>query len=134
MIRAFNLIGRRPTLPHTHACSTIGAERLNCRVRDGNGWSPLAITTQSRYEIDSSGRGVGVSKNLWRYFELNIDGQHDCKLLLAEAFVLLVYVTGICVYSKFYGQAERAISNGKLNILLHLHIRPINVVVYHGPY
>ena len=35
---------------------------------------------------------------------------------------------------KFYGQAERAISNGKLNVLLRLHIRPINVVVFHGPY
>jgi hypothetical protein len=38
------------------------------------------------------------------------------------------------VHNKFYGQAERAISNGKLSILLHLHIRPINVVVFHGPY
>ena len=40
-----------------------------------------------------------------------------------------------CCYctSKFYGQAERAISNGKLNALLRLHIRPINVVVFHGP-
>ena len=38
-----------------------------------------------------------------------------------------------CVRSKFYGQAERAISNGKLNVLLRLHIRPINVVVFHGP-
>ena len=35
--------------------------------------------------------------------------------------------------SKFYGQAERAISTGQLNILLCLHIRPINVVVFHGP-
>src|SRR5688572_22741926 len=35
--------------------------------------------------------------------------------------------------SKFYGQAERAISNGQLNALLRLHIRPINVVVFHGP-
>ena len=34
---------------------------------------------------------------------------------------------------KFYGQAERAISNGKLNALLRFHIRPINVVVFHGP-
>ena len=39
----------------------------------------------------------------------------------------------VCIYSKFYGQAERAISNGKLNVLLRLHIRPINVVVFHGP-
>jgi hypothetical protein len=29
-------------------------------------------------------------------------------------------------------QAKRAISTGKLNALLHLHTRPINVVVYHG--
>jgi alpha-beta hydrolase superfamily lysophospholipase len=34
---------------------------------------------------------------------------------------------------KFYGQAERAISNGQLNVLLRFHIRPINVVVFHGP-
>ena len=31
---------------------------------------------------------------------------------------------------KFYGQAERAISNGQLNVLLRLHIRPIKQVVY----
>ena len=35
--------------------------------------------------------------------------------------------------SKFYGQAERAISNGQLNISLCFHIRPIDVIVYHGP-
>ena len=34
---------------------------------------------------------------------------------------------------KFYGQAERAISNSQLNALLRLHICPINVVVFHGP-
>lgn len=34
---------------------------------------------------------------------------------------------------KFYGQAERAISNGQLNASPRLHIRPIDVVVYHGP-
>ena len=49
---------------------------------------------------------------------LNIDGQQ---------------VSRVCIYNKFYGQAERAISNGKLNVLLRLHIRPINVVVFHGP-
>jgi hypothetical protein len=29
-------------------------------------------------------------------------------------------------------QANRAISTGKLNASLHLHTRPINVVVFHG--
>ena len=36
---------QRPTLPHTNACSTIGAEGLNCRVRNGNGCFPLATAT-----------------------------------------------------------------------------------------
>src|SRR6185369_13169961 len=36
---------QRPTHPHTNACSTIGAEGLNCRVRNGNGCFPLARTT-----------------------------------------------------------------------------------------
>ena len=52
-----NLIGRLPTLPHTRACSTIGAEGLNFRVRDGNGWDPLAKVTQN-----------------WMKTSLNIDG------------------------------------------------------------
>jgi hypothetical protein len=42
----FELTGQLPSLPHTCACSTIGAERLNFRVRDGNGWVPLAKVTQ----------------------------------------------------------------------------------------
>src|SRR5881409_210497 len=36
------LSGQRPTLPPTYAGSTIGAEGLNFRVRDGNGCDPLA--------------------------------------------------------------------------------------------
>jgi hypothetical protein len=35
--------------------------------------------------------------------------------------------------SKFYGQAERAISTGKLHTLLRFHFLPINQVVYLGP-
>ena len=62
-LRGFlKLIGRRPTLPHTRAYSTIGAERLNFRVRDGNGWDPLAMVTQNR-----GGRDYSTSL-------LNIDG------------------------------------------------------------
>ena len=38
-----------------------------------------------------------------------------------------------CVRSKFYGQAERAISNGKLNVSPRLHIRPIKLVVFQCP-
>src|SRR5689334_12090654 len=68
-----NLIGRRPTLPHTRACSTIGAEGLNYRVRDGNGWDPLATVTQSR---GPAARGQGPVTHPFRLNRrlLNIDG------------------------------------------------------------
>ena len=36
---------RRPTLPGGLPPSTIGADRLNFRVRDGNGWDPVAMAT-----------------------------------------------------------------------------------------
>ena len=39
------LCRRRPTLPHTYACSTIGPARLNFRVRDGNGCFPRGKIT-----------------------------------------------------------------------------------------
>ena len=32
-----------------------------------------------------------------------------------------------------HGQAARPISTGKLSALLHLHLRPINLVVSEGP-
>ena len=35
--------------------------------------------------------------------------------------------------SKFYGQAERAISTGKLRALPPFHLQPINQVVFLGP-
>src|SRR5829696_2939627 len=37
-------VRRRPTLPHGLPCSTIGAEGLSFRVRNGTGRFPLAMT------------------------------------------------------------------------------------------
>src|SRR5690606_15923652 len=36
---------QRRTLPHRVQCSTIRAHGLNCRVRDGAGWTPMALAT-----------------------------------------------------------------------------------------
>src|SRR5215203_907854 len=36
---------QRPTLPRTYARSTIGGNRLNFRVRNGNGCDPAPVTT-----------------------------------------------------------------------------------------
>jgi hypothetical protein len=44
-LNSLYLSRRRPTLPHTFACSTIGPARLNFRVRDGNGWNPRGKIT-----------------------------------------------------------------------------------------
>ena len=42
---------RRPTLPGPCGPSTIGAEGLNGRVRDGNAWIPFAIATKRDLEL-----------------------------------------------------------------------------------
>jgi hypothetical protein len=42
---------RRPTLPHSYPCSTIGAEGLNFRVRKGNGCGPFAMTAENFYAL-----------------------------------------------------------------------------------
>ena len=103
--------GQLPTLPHTCACSTIGAERLNFRVRDGNGWVPLATVTQN-------------------LFDLNIDGLNTWKVAHCLARPCGRFV--VCAV-EFYGQAEWAISSGKLNVSPRLHIRPIKLVVFQCP-
>ena len=50
----FLCIRRRPSLPHGSPCSTIGAERLNFRVRNGAGCFPLAMITETLWSY----RGV----------------------------------------------------------------------------
>jgi hypothetical protein len=42
-----NKIRRRPTLPRSPPRSTIGAEELNFRVRNGNGCDLFAIATEN---------------------------------------------------------------------------------------
>ena len=63
------LCRRRPTLPHTFACSTIGPAGLNFRVRDGNGCFPRGKITGfvARAALSrSSVPGVGYTQNLLR--------------------------------------------------------------------
>ena len=40
-------VRRRSTLPQGHPCSTIDAERLNFRVRNGTGCFPLAMVAET---------------------------------------------------------------------------------------
>ena len=64
-------------------------------------------------------------------FCLRYDHQTEEALLSKFRFFGVV-----CLLSQFStgsNQAYRAISTGQLNALLRLHLRPIDVVVYHGP-
>ena len=45
----------RPTLPHRHQCSTIGAEGLSFRVRNGAGRFPFAMTAETLWRYQISG-------------------------------------------------------------------------------
>jgi hypothetical protein len=48
-------VQRCPTLPRSDPRSTIGAEGLNGRGRNGNGWSPLALVTEHARIADALG-------------------------------------------------------------------------------
>src|SRR2546427_5396882 len=54
---------RRPTLPRPRSRSTIGADRLNDRVRDGNGCGPVALVASRIRGVWCQGPGVR-GKNL----------------------------------------------------------------------
>ena len=92
-------------LSHVLRRSTIGALALNCRVRDGIGCFADAMTTRPADE------------------PLHIGILSAAKLLLGSGDLA---VTGS-------DQAYRAISTGQLSALLRVHLRPIDVVVFHGP-
>ena len=97
-------IRRRPTLPGGLPPSTIGAGGLNFRVRNGNGCGPTAMAT----EIFVKGDRLSAL-----YYPLRNS----------------IASTNIIVNPR-----PRPISTGRLNTLPCLHLRPINVIVYHGPY
>ena len=98
---------RRPTLPGGSPPSTIGAGGLHFRVRNGNGCFPAAIATGNLY---------GIVKALIRTPER------------ARAVPRTWYA------SRRKNPSPRPISTGRLNTSPCLHLRPINLVVYQGPY
>ena len=88
--------------------STIGATALNGRVRDGIGCFARAMATRP-----------GKKRSAFPFRELL------SKFAFAGG-------RQIGLSSSGSNQANRAISTGQLNALLRLHLRPIDVVVFHG--
>ena len=125
--------------------STIGAEAFDGRVRDGIGSDRLAKSHQAgkgrirRTEDGERKREFRrLSSVLYRRKEakpVSEDGgprTEDGK----ESSVLCRLFSVVRARKRALAneseQVERAISTGKLNALLRLHARPIDVVVFHG--
>ena len=118
---------QRPTLPRRFQRSTIGAEGLNFRVRDGNGCDSLATITQKL--------ALPVARSVW-LVQLQATGHKPQAFTTetqGEQEPAVARTTRAAAPSKSYGQAERAISSGKLRPLLDFHIRPIKQVVFLRP-
>ena len=118
-------------LSHVLRQSTIGAKAFDGRVRDGIGSDRLARATRPAKDGFGSKGGVGSRRQAV--------GQSDCRLPIADwSFRVCCFRDRFCVRSLLSrlgdesNQVERAISTGQLHALPRFHIRPINVVVFHG--
>jgi hypothetical protein len=111
-------------LSHVLRRSTIGVPALNCRVRDGIGCLAGAMTTKPD-QRPSCAPCLGLQQTLLC--------AHQC-LFQASGFraASIVQARHICLAVSGSDQANRAISTSQLNALLHLHLWPIDVVVFHG--
>ena len=80
-------------------------------------WNFVLNQQNSKHQVQSTKIKDQIAKDL---------GKSNSDLFLGK-----FAQARICCLSKFYGQAKGLISSGQLSTLLHLHIHPINVVVYH---
>ena len=103
-------VRRRPTLPPSPPGSTIGAEGLNFRVRNGAGCFPFAMATET----------------LWRCQER---AQSRMKAGTRRPTASREPHSGRETRSMSRSQATRPISTGQLHTLPCFHLRPINPVV-----
>src|SRR6187399_132154 len=87
---ALKIVRRRPTLPHSLPCSTIGAERLNFRVRNVTGCFPFAMVAETLLRYQSNLGALSSSPVPDTYLgNLTVDAVDLCK---KQALGLLVPV------------------------------------------
>ena len=103
--------------------STIGAEEFNGRVRDGIGFMLLARTTRpaKHKENEASCERCALGRM--------VTGEQRIEIFHSP--FATPYSPCVMDTENESNQADRTISTGKLRALLHFHIRPINVVVFH---
>ena len=89
---------RRPTLPHSYPCSTIGPEGLNFRVRDGNGCDPLGIATEKLFVTSAFGHlRCCTRRNLLNVALLRLASYSSCALHMTQNPVSLNYLIN-CIF------------------------------------
>src|SRR5690349_18667545 len=99
--------------------STMGAGGFHGRVRDGIGWGTPAMTTRSSHP-PCDGCQCSV-----------VDDQTTWVAVLVKAVVCLRRLGMISMHGVV--SSHRAIRTGQLRALPRLYIRPIDVLVWHGP-
>ena len=94
------------------------------------------MTYSHTHEAHYHRRGcVSLPSSGWDRVFRSCCGHQTVKETISEAFARVVqdaFGGTAIVPSTGSNQANRAISTGQLNALLHLHLRPIDVVVFHG--
>ena len=93
---------------------TIGDEGLDFRVRKGNGYDPLSVTTET----------ISLATHVEKTFRTAL------KLHGGAGLPTQACRTGSLKRRK---KLYRAISTARLNVSPRSHLRPIDVVVYDGP-
>ena len=104
---------QRRTLPHRLQCSTIRARGLNDRVRDGTGWTPTALTTNTTH----------LSSVFTNCCCLTTTFSANKHLLAARAPT-----------PPYHRGKPSTISIAPLHTLLRFHARPIKLVVCQRSY
>src|SRR6478735_7248590 len=114
------VVRRRPTLPQPLGCSTIGAERLNFRVRYGTGCFPFRYGRRNSFNPLKPASPVhALVLRVWGGFvgwELRSGREHAGTGVRACVFVGCAGVHEPCVVVYVVGTSPRPISTGRLGI------------------
>src|ERR1700709_290839 len=111
-------VRRRPTLPRSGPRSTIGAERLSFRVRDGTGRFPLAMIAETLWRCQV----LPVPRKGGRPHLGNrtVDAKHlstmSIKVSVWQVLGLLVPVSCTCCHASTSGLSTRWSSRGPYSI------------------
>ena len=125
------------------SASTFGVKELNFCVRNGNRWDLFAIITAMAIF-------TSFSACIYTHLIYLLQGRlTTTQQTFANFFTSAFHLFGLVKIIDFFNRKDfvylssslillrsspRPISIGQLNTLLHLHTRPINLVVFQGSY